>query len=342
MPPKENEPYLAAGGNYPWYVRDWLADIQREGYTLEEQGAYRALLDHQWLHGSVPDISSQYGHSTVTVLREYSDIMGGIRKNRALRLWEKLKPKFPVVVAPGRVANAKMERVRNRRLILRQKQAAGGRHSAERRWGDKSPMPQPVADLPPPDGKTDSSATDSGIGEHGSTSVAVAVTTVVKEHSGAVEDLEGGISAMSDQELATKSVEIALHEMQKLGNPEVLVFQAIMRACARPHVFAAAVVKVNYGASGFGPGYGWRVIATALKSMDERKASLNRKVLLTACQEAHRQLTSQAKETGPPSGRPSMDELKQKAATAGKNGPVDPATMRDTLDRLAPGLRPKQ
>ena len=39
---------------YLWYPKDYLADANTVLMSLEEEGAYRRLLDYCWLEGSIP------------------------------------------------------------------------------------------------------------------------------------------------------------------------------------------------------------------------------------------------------------------------------------------------
>ena len=49
--PRRDEDKLAY---YPWYPRDFNSDGPVVGMSLEEEGAYRRLLDYQWLNGTIP------------------------------------------------------------------------------------------------------------------------------------------------------------------------------------------------------------------------------------------------------------------------------------------------
>lgn len=39
---------------YQWFPKDYDIDEAVKLMTYEEEGIYRRLLDHQWLHGGIP------------------------------------------------------------------------------------------------------------------------------------------------------------------------------------------------------------------------------------------------------------------------------------------------
>lgn len=39
---------------YKWHPEDFVRDERVRMMTYEQQGVYRALLDHQWTHGAIP------------------------------------------------------------------------------------------------------------------------------------------------------------------------------------------------------------------------------------------------------------------------------------------------
>ena len=46
---------------FQWYPKDYLSDLNVVVMTLEEEGAYRRLMDYCWLHGSIPDDMAALG-----------------------------------------------------------------------------------------------------------------------------------------------------------------------------------------------------------------------------------------------------------------------------------------
>lgn len=87
----------------PWYIKDWLADTRE--LSLEVRGAYRELLDAQWMRTGLPG-----DHKTLQML-------AGARDREWLRVWRVLEPFFPLGV-DGLRRNAKLERVRRKHLNL--------------------------------------------------------------------------------------------------------------------------------------------------------------------------------------------------------------------------------
>lgn len=112
---------------YPWYARDFAADEPVLLMTLEAEGAYRRLLDHQWLHGSIPDDLKQ---------------LGVICKNtppaRMKKLWSAIRPCF-AESEPGRLVNPKLERVREEQEEFHERRSRAGRKGNAKRWAERSP-----------------------------------------------------------------------------------------------------------------------------------------------------------------------------------------------------------
>jgi uncharacterized protein YdaU (DUF1376 family) len=112
--------------SYPWYPRDFAADEPVQLMTLAAEGAYRRLLDHQWLHGSVPGELTQ---------------MARICKNITVREMQKIWPSIEGCFTrmegqPPRLQNRRMERVRTERQEFREKRSAAGKKGAEAAWGE--------------------------------------------------------------------------------------------------------------------------------------------------------------------------------------------------------------
>ncbi|HEY5085926.1 MAG TPA: DUF1376 domain-containing protein [Gemmatimonadaceae bacterium] len=111
---------------YPWYARDFAADEPVQLMTLEEEGAYRRLLDHQWLHGSIPC-------DVVAIAR----ICKNTPRARMVKLWAAIAPCFVADdSAPSRLQNRRLERERARSAAYRERQSAAGKLGAEAAWGD--------------------------------------------------------------------------------------------------------------------------------------------------------------------------------------------------------------
>jgi uncharacterized protein YdaU (DUF1376 family) len=109
---------------YQHYAQDWLVGTAK--LTLEEQGAYQRLLDHQWVDGPLdPD------HG------ELARILG-VTPRRFAKLWKRLARQFPMLHGDGdRLANPRLELERQKQMVYRAQQAArgraGGQASAEAR-----------------------------------------------------------------------------------------------------------------------------------------------------------------------------------------------------------------
>jgi hypothetical protein len=120
----------------PWYPRDFAADEPVQLMTLVEECAYRRLLDHQWLHGSVP--------ADVTQLAR---ICKNVAPAKMKKLWTVIAPLFPEVSeGAGRLRNRKLERVRAGRQAYIEKQSASGKAGAQARWKDKYRDGEPNGD----------------------------------------------------------------------------------------------------------------------------------------------------------------------------------------------------
>lgn len=120
---------------YPWYPKDFSADEPVQLMTLAEEGAYRRLLDHQWLHGSVPgEIGS------------IARICKNVSEREMRKMWPKIEPLFMRMEGqPPRLQNRRLERVRMERKAFLDKQSASGRRGAEARWGRRGEDGDPIA-----------------------------------------------------------------------------------------------------------------------------------------------------------------------------------------------------
>lgn len=123
---------------YQWYPKDHRSDERVELMDLEQEGALRRLLDHQWMNGSIPADPDDLA-SLLRVDRERFD-----------RIWKRVGPCFESVDGdPSRLANARMERERAARdEFIENRRAAGSKGAAER-WAKQKPAisscePQPL------------------------------------------------------------------------------------------------------------------------------------------------------------------------------------------------------
>ena len=112
---------------YPMYVRDYAGDTRH--LNVSQHGAYRLLLDHQWMHGSVPGCPEQLALICCC----------------SLQMW--LEELAPVVMkfyhpCPEGWFQKRMEEVRERALSVVAERAAAGAEGAKRRWGSRPAKPR--------------------------------------------------------------------------------------------------------------------------------------------------------------------------------------------------------
>ena len=106
---------------FQWYPKDYLADEHVVPMTLEEEGAYRRLMDFCWLHGSIPDDMK---------------VMAGMCKNvspaRMKKLWSAVAPCFRLKA--GRWVHPRLEKERRSQESRKKAQSDAGKAGAKRRW----------------------------------------------------------------------------------------------------------------------------------------------------------------------------------------------------------------
>ena len=101
-------------------LKDYEADEAVKLMTYEQEGIYHRLLDHQWLHGSIPADPKQIAM-----------LVPKVPPKRFLSLWPGIAGKF--VEDGGRLVNRKLEKVRTATAAFKAAKAAAGRASAEAR-----------------------------------------------------------------------------------------------------------------------------------------------------------------------------------------------------------------
>ena len=126
---------------YQWYPKDADTDETYRLMSYEQQGMYRALLDHQWLEGSIPSDPK----TLAALLR--------VNVRRFRRLWTGISPKF-CECADGRLRNDRLERQRQEVNAFIKKQSEKGKKSAKTRWGSDSRGYDPVTTKPQPEGNS--------------------------------------------------------------------------------------------------------------------------------------------------------------------------------------------
>lgn len=143
---------------YQWYPKDFGSDEHVRLMSYEQEGVYRALLDHAWLNGSIPaDLPS--------IARMLSK---GMTPKRLERLWPGIAPCW--IEGDGRLTNGRQERQRAESTAHKIERAVSGTRGAATRW------------------KKDGSASDSANGSatsqpmapHGSASAFASPTTTTK------------------------------------------------------------------------------------------------------------------------------------------------------------------
>ncbi len=99
---------------YQHYAKEWLVDTAY--LTLQEQGAYQRLLDHQWVNGALPpsprDRAALLGVTPVTFRR----------------IWARIRGFFPDGLNP------RLEEIRRAQQAYRASLSESGRRGAQRRW----------------------------------------------------------------------------------------------------------------------------------------------------------------------------------------------------------------
>lgn len=126
--------------SYPWYPRDFAADEPVQLMTLAEEGAYRRLLDHQWLHGSVPGEVEQLAR-----------ICKNVPVKEMRKMWPSIESCFEKMRGlPVRLQNRKLERVRADREAFmsraRESGKRGGEEASKRRREKQGEHTNPTSD----------------------------------------------------------------------------------------------------------------------------------------------------------------------------------------------------
>lgn len=135
-------------GGYTWWPTDYQADEHVRMMTYEQEGIYRALLDHAWLHGSIP--------ADMTTLVK---LLGkGLSARRFAVLWPGIAPCWQPG-ADGRLVNGRLERERADLMAFRAERSESGRKGAASRRSARAqrqaqphtePLAQPHAEYVPP------------------------------------------------------------------------------------------------------------------------------------------------------------------------------------------------
>ncbi len=110
---------------FQWYPKDHLTDEHVINMTLEEEGAYRRLMDYSWLHGSIPKEFERMA------------LLCKITPEHMERLWVAIEPCFREDPDdPKRLIHPRLERELEKQTKHRQKKVEAGKAGAKRRWGN--------------------------------------------------------------------------------------------------------------------------------------------------------------------------------------------------------------
>lgn len=142
----------------PWWPRDWAADehvkaIPTSPLGWAARGMYRELLDHQWLHGSVPADLSEMRQA---VLKSHPKTIQAVWSRWLHKLF------IPHPTEPGRLINGRLHRERLEveeyraqqkvlsALGVAARKAKKEGHPAPKRQARVQPIGQPMGPKPKP------------------------------------------------------------------------------------------------------------------------------------------------------------------------------------------------
>jgi len=106
---------------FQWYPKDFLSDENVVLMTLEEEGAYRRLMDYCWLQGSIPDDT-----------KSLSMLCKGISVERMAVLWSAIKHCF--LKREERWFHPRLEREKTKQNKHRKAKVNAGSFAISRKW----------------------------------------------------------------------------------------------------------------------------------------------------------------------------------------------------------------
>jgi uncharacterized protein YdaU (DUF1376 family) len=109
---------------YPQYPKDYLTDENVAVMSLEEEGAYRRLMDHCWIEGSIPDDLARLAR----LCRTSPDHMEAI--------WPAIRPCF-TPVGDGRLDHPRLAIERRKAARKSRALSEAGARGAEKVWSRK-------------------------------------------------------------------------------------------------------------------------------------------------------------------------------------------------------------
>lgn len=121
---------------YLWWPKDALADPRVTILTLEEEGAYRRLLDWCWIEGSVPAAPDELG----MLVKCDTSTSEGLEK--ATRIANRLRPFFAESRGGDRWTHHRLEAERAEQAEKRAKK----QRAADARWNGSQQREGPAAD----------------------------------------------------------------------------------------------------------------------------------------------------------------------------------------------------
>ena len=147
--------------SFQWYPKDFLTDEKVEVMSLEEQGAYRRLMDSEWLHAGLP--------------RDTKDLakMCKVTHARFLKLWPPIERCFKVQRGGKRLVHPRLASERRKQDLHKAAKSKGGKAGAKARWGDSPEVAETLDD--------DSIAIDVPMAKNGSRALSSSSSVTAKE-----------------------------------------------------------------------------------------------------------------------------------------------------------------
>ena len=109
---------------FQWYPKDYLTDENVLPMTLEEEGAYRRLIDYCWLHGSIPNDPKRMAPLCKCDSAHMEE------------LWPAIEPCFRLMNGDAkRLVHPRLLKERKKQDEYRKKKSDAGKIGAEKRWG---------------------------------------------------------------------------------------------------------------------------------------------------------------------------------------------------------------
>ena len=112
--------------SFQWYPKDYLTDLSIEVMTLEEEGAYRRLMDYEWLHTGLPNDMAQLAK------------LCRITEARFKKLWPALEPCFKPNRKGTRLIHPRLAAERRKQDLHHKQKSNAGKKGAAARHGDTS------------------------------------------------------------------------------------------------------------------------------------------------------------------------------------------------------------